>query len=192
MSLVASPEELLGLKPATALRIVTPPALALEVQLKAPPRAATAPVALELGLAWKRGGEGAVAMQRLVDHVARELIGPDAPARIRAGELPSPLRDGDAEHPCDERYARRVFVRLSGEVREIVDTRAQSSRRLLDPLDPATFALLGPGSVLRATTYLWVCRENGDGVHAQLTGTILVLQAPPGWELWQPSGATAC
>jgi hypothetical protein len=189
MSFGATPEELLDLKPATAVRIVTPPGLAVAAALLAPPRARTGPVQLRLTLAWDRGGEGAAGMERWIDHVAAELIGPDAPARIASGELPSPLRDGDAVHPGDPRYAGRVFTELSGEVEAILDARRRGSRTSLDPLDPRTFELVAPGCVLRAMTYLWVCRENGDGVHAQLTGMIALVRAAPGWELWQPAAA---
>jgi hypothetical protein len=187
MSFVAKPEELLDLKPARALRIVTPPGITLAAVLVKPPRSTRGPIELRLTLAWERGSDGAARMARSVDLVAKELLGPDAPERIRAGELRSPLRDGDAEHPADARRAGHVFAEIAGEVQAIVDLRRPHARRALDPLDPATFELIGEGSILRAMTYLFASSELADGVHAQLTESIAVIRGAPGRELWEPT-----
>jgi hypothetical protein len=190
MSFVAKPEQLLDLQPARALEFVTPPGITLAATLVKPPRSSRGPIELRLTLAWERGSDGAARMARAVELAAKELLGPEAPARIRAGELRSPLRDGDAEHPADARHAGRVFAEISGEVQAILDLRRPESRRALDPLDPATFELIGEGSILRAMTYLWASSESDDGVHAQLRESIAVVRGAPGCELWEPTGRT--
>lgn len=185
MSLVAKPEELLDLKPARALRIVTPPGLVLAATVPEPPLTRGRPIELRVTLAWPRGGEGAARMARWVDDAARELIGPGAPARVRAGELSSPLRDGGTERPG------LVVAELSGEVQAVIDARRPGERRSLDPVDPATFELTGPGSMLSVMTYLWACSDDPDGIHAQLTAMISVTRGAPGWELWGAAARVA-
>lgn len=99
-------------------RVVLPPALGSYVTIFQP-RAVNEgdKEKYSISLLWEKAGSEKVLaeLNRLVEQVAIQKFGPDAPKLLKNGKLRHPLRDGDVDRDDDPTYAGKVFLNANSE-----------------------------------------------------------------------------
>lgn len=165
-----------------SIRILTPLGTAIEVDLVARPRAGRWSPGVQVTIGWEKGSAEAHELRDWIAWYAEQILGPDAPMLLAAGELWSPLRDGDLERPGDPRFAGRVFAEVTSDCgRHVVDFRPGGSRECIPYPEPEADPIFGPGSGLQLST----CIATFEGCPALwLMGGIAVRRGAPGWETW--------
>jgi hypothetical protein len=165
-----------------SIRILSPLGTALEVDMVPRPRPGRWSPGIVVTIGWEKGSAEAHDLREWIAFYSEWVLGPDAPMLLAAGELWSPLRDGDLERPEDPRFAGKVFAEFTApKGNHVVDFRPGGSRNCIPYPEREADPIFGPGSGLQLSALI----ATFDGCPALwLMGGIAVRRGAPGWETW--------